>query len=1487
MYKERRTTCKLFSPSFTSSGKPPQIIAANGVYGWLMQTACSPTSRHFPTRSCQPGLLHFNRPFSTNNSINNSTRRQKPPQWFDGATAQVVGEDDAMSNHISVNEKGFTVLYEGKHPTIDIVFVHGFTGHPKDTWLYKAKAHLGTQAKQHAHNGDPSDVVWRSKIRKFGWRFSATASIAPSAQHSRATLTNDGNTNGIMQIEGQRQEDIYWPADLVPQTVPSSRILTYGYDTRIGHRLTGRPVSKKSAYDHAWDFLCEFEYLRRNINEKSRPVLFIAHSLGGIIVKEALRRARSSKSTKPHLYNIFGAAAGFILFGTPHRGADPRSFLHHLLSTSVQVLGVQVNKGIVNTLMPNTEELAQLMDEFLVMAQEKCFQVYSFQEEYGLKSLFGTKVVEDWSSCLNNPVLETKQFISSNHMDMCRFSGLKDSEYTKVAAALNQILGTIESREGTVKCRQTSKGGQSPGTAHEPPISEQGIQNNNGSHQTLDLWKLLVEKLYFTEIDERLTNLTAAQRGTCRWFLNTPEYTSWREPTQQPSLGSFLWIWGHPGTGKSTLMKLLFEEVKGDAKLSQKGSASPITLSFFFLARGTLEERSTNGLYRSLLYQLFKEAADLQHSLQEALTISGAKNIHAKGWNEEALKQTLNRAVRRLGDRPLTIFVDALDECDDDQARGMVGFFEDLCELAQDRKNQLRICLSSRHYPHIETKGRNIILEDEAGHREDIEKYIKKTLRLPESKDAQSLRSEILEASRMIFLWVVLVVDILNRDYPSKPIKQMSRRLREIPKELGDLFEMILQRDGQNPEALQLCLKWILFAERPMKLQELYFAVQFGLGEEEGCPGAWNQDDLNLNTMKCSVKEWSKGLSEIKGKASVVQFIHESVRDFLLGQYKHRWDKAPEDIEGRGHETLKNCCLAQVKAAAGQGLHMPSISMQLRTKVDQYRKTIRSKFPFLQYSILKILHHANSAQNCGLDQEYFLGQFPLEGWKALYNLLEGVEARRYGAEVSLLFLLAERNLANLIKFFPPERSCFYLETGIISPPRYGPPLFAALATGGNEAARALLEAEVKGKPRESQLRSLLKYRPEEGEKLGDFDFKFRFSKRKGPLLHVAEQGYATLLEVLLETALDDIDVNFRDPSSGRSPLSHSAGRGIPGMATLLLEKGADIAQGDKDGRTPLSYAAEMGHRDMVTLLLENGADIEQQDKGGRGPLSHAIGHLDMTRLLLEKGADIAQRDRQGRTPVSYAAELGDLDTVTLLLRQKGADIEQKGIRGRNLISYAAEGGNLSIVTLLLLQCGLGFDLEDKNGRTPLSHASYWGKKSVVKTLLEKGADIERRDKGGRAPLTFASIGVETEEVLRVLCGSGAQIDTKDQKGRTPLHWAAAMGINTPVEILCASGSQVDSKDALGRTPLSWAAEAGKCRTLQLLQQLGAQIDAPDEQGCAPLSWAARAGRLSAVDCLLKMGANIRSEDNQGHTPLWYATQASNKMLVELLRRRLV
>src|SRR6185437_13301895 len=101
--------------------------------------------------------------------------------------------------------------------------------------------------------------------------------------------------------------------------------------------------------------------------------------------------------------------------------------------------------------------------------------------------------------------------------------------------------------------------------------------------------------------------------------------------------------------------------------------------------------------------------------------------------------------------------------------------------------------------------------------------------------------------SSNIFLWVVLVLDILKKEYPNSivSINAIRTRLKQIPPGLDDLFEVILKRDEENLEQLHICLKWVLFATRPLKPQEFYFAVQLSIDKENS--SYWDEEDIGLD----------------------------------------------------------------------------------------------------------------------------------------------------------------------------------------------------------------------------------------------------------------------------------------------------------------------------------------------------------------------------------------------------------------------------------------------------------------------------------------------------------------------------------------------------------------------------------------------------------------------------------------------------------------
>jgi ankyrin repeat protein len=994
--------------------------------------------------------------------------------------------------------------------------------------------------------------------------------------------------------------------------------------------------------------------------------------------------------------------------------------------------------------------------------------------------------------------------------------------------------------------------------------------------------------------------------------------------TQDADHGGLLWIKGNPGIGKSTLMKFLFEEARRKAR----GDASQITLSFFFLARGTDLEKSVIGLYRSLLHQLFEKAPQLKESL-EWMTSDGARVIERTGWHKETLKQTLAHAVQSLGGQSFTVFVDALDECDEDEVADMVFFFEGLCDCARDAKVRLQVCFSSRHYPTIVIqRGIEIVLEDQTGHTADIEQYIKSKLRLGKSKAAEELRSRILEKSSNIFLWVVLVLDILNSEYPNSSIslKKAQERLNQIPPKLSELFEMILERDGQNREQLQLCLKWILFATRPLKPPELYFAVQLGL--DKSSSGHWDPDDVDPDQINTFVRSSSKGLAEVtRNKASEVQFIHESVRDFLLGKYAGQSPEASSNFIGHSHEILKDCCIAQLSTRAGNCTVIPEPLPKAR-ETAELREKICSDHPFLEYAVINVYRHANGAQQNEIEQENFLAHFNRIRWILLNNVLEKFDSKRYTGSASLLYLLAERDLDALIRIHP-QGSSFLVEEG----ERYGVPLLAAVANGSNKAVKTFLELKAKSRCQKSRLHAI--YEDYCTDSAGQLlpSRNFTYSRRRGVLSYLVEYGSTRLVEFVLTTG----ECNLKLPDHDELPKLSSAVQQDPdtlaqllpdgqdqtevnheveehdnqlpfyrrrrigpdpplwctikarkySMTKLLLDAGVDTEVKNFAGRLPLSEAVINNDEVLTKLLLEAGADKEGGDRtDGRTPLLWATyyGYEAIVKLLLETGVDTEGEDANGQIPLILAIENGQENIVRLLI-QANADLEGKGTNGQTPLVLAVEKGQESIARLLI-KAEADVEAKDAHGRTALLAAAQYDREISARLLLEVGADIEGRDSFGRTSLLRAT-EYKSEAVLKLLLKAGADMEVRDSTSQTPLliaaYWRNGCGAaQAIVKPLLDSGADMEARDSSGQTPLSRAAHCGNEAIVKLLLEAGADMEARDLSGQTPLSRAAYFGIEATVELLLEAGAEIEAEDNNGQTPLSLALRETCNATVIML-----
>jgi hypothetical protein len=114
-----------------------------------------------------------------------------------------------------------------------------------------------------------------------------------------------------------------------------------------------------------------------------------------------------------------------------------------------------------------------------------------------------------------------------------------------------------------------------------------------------------------------------------------------------------------------------------------------ITVSFFFNARGELLEKSVSGMYRSLLLQLLEGFPDLQKILDDPDLIP-RNQVTCPSLN--ILKDLFRSAISSLDERALTCFVDALDECDEQQVRDMDEFFEEVAEQYVEYSVRFQVC---------------------------------------------------------------------------------------------------------------------------------------------------------------------------------------------------------------------------------------------------------------------------------------------------------------------------------------------------------------------------------------------------------------------------------------------------------------------------------------------------------------------------------------------------------------------------------------------------------------------------------------------------------------------------------------------------------------------------------------------------------------------------------------------------------------------------
>ncbi|VUC30640.1 unnamed protein product [Clonostachys rosea] len=611
---------------------------------------------------------------------------------------------------------GLHVLYQPSLAALDIVFVHGLGGHSHNTWT---------------KNHDPS---------------------------------------------------LFWPAKWLPlePEIGISRIMTFGYNAN----WRGSTKNISTITDFAKDLLFQLRFARdrsgSHLDIGSRPIIFVVHSMGGLVVKKAYLLGIHDETYKAIVESI----SAVIFLATPHRGTHLAETLSNILSATFQS-----SKSFISDLNKGSFAIEDINEQFRHFAPR--LSIWSFYET--LATSIGPRkimVLEKDSSVLGYPS-EISKPLHADHKSICKYDNPADENYIAIKNAITYLVSDFMRK---VK-------------------SEAGVTEVEIKATVADLFRGCI-----TSEDDY--NVLSERRipGTCSWIFEEIDFLSWMEPSNQSLV---LWYTALPGNGKSTLSTCVIDYLK----------SSPNGCQFFHFKYSDPGRRSAINCLRSLAFQLAKDIRHFGRLLCEAPRESlGLESGDTALIWQNAFQNTF--AQSKIEGHIYWI-IDGLDECDEPLT--LLNCFKELSTVAIP----IRILILSRNTGTLSSDFDrlahnvpvNIIEKRDGSHNlPDIGILARQGLDQIScgAEFREQLCQSITKRSEGNFLWTKLILDEFMYCHTEKRIQEV---LKEVPDDMTLVYERMeksLLQSGRraNEPLIKSLIEWTICAQRSLNLSEMSQALE-------------------------------------------------------------------------------------------------------------------------------------------------------------------------------------------------------------------------------------------------------------------------------------------------------------------------------------------------------------------------------------------------------------------------------------------------------------------------------------------------------------------------------------------------------------------------------------------------------------------------------------------------------------------------------------
>jgi alpha-beta hydrolase superfamily lysophospholipase len=117
--------------------------------------------------------------------------------------------------------------------------------------------------------------------------------------------------NGHPRNTWTAKNGVFWPSQLLPTALKSAqaRVLTYGYNADVYAFGSGKSPSTDLIHQHAQTLLANLSLERKSEERTYVPIIWVAHSLGGILVKRALELSHDLAGKTFHAVDLFHSLA--------------------------------------------------------------------------------------------------------------------------------------------------------------------------------------------------------------------------------------------------------------------------------------------------------------------------------------------------------------------------------------------------------------------------------------------------------------------------------------------------------------------------------------------------------------------------------------------------------------------------------------------------------------------------------------------------------------------------------------------------------------------------------------------------------------------------------------------------------------------------------------------------------------------------------------------------------------------------------------------------------------------------------------------------------------------------------------------------------------------------------------------------------------------------------------------------------------------------